>query len=146
MIAKRLIKRGLLVATGIFLLLFATLVVHLYYVTQPQEKPNATMQLGRIDFNEAIDSALSRDIHHSLLHLPGVQNVRVNATAQNATFIYDLKTTSGDRVFHSLTDRIPVDATRFVPDPDAAASGCPIIDKDTFSNRLAQAVKKVFHE
>ena len=75
---------------GVVVLLFVVLVVHIA-TAKPVVYDNATLQISRIDFEEAIDSAKAKEIHRNLKSIPGVKNDRINMEKGVVVYFHDNK-------------------------------------------------------
>lgn len=119
-----MIKKIIVGAGVVVLLLIATLAVHIYMVTSNRpEGPNWAM--SQIDFNEDVDSLKSEEIKTDLLKVEGMRDARINTKSDFIILLYDRKQHNP----HDLVTQVNADfglrASLFQPSEDQLAASCP---------------------
>jgi len=139
--AKRIIASIL----GFFALAFLVLVVHIVMVTKSIKYDNASLQLGRIDFKQKIDSAQAKEINAKIRRIAGVGNTHFNLKDGILIYSVDGNKTTNEAVYKRLISEVPYKAERFVVTKEMAAKGCPVMDKSSFAYQFSNTVNKVFN-
>lgn len=129
---------------GVIALLFLTLIVHILLVT-PKNYDNNNLQLSRIDFKEPIDSAKAKTINSQLRSVDGIKNTHINLKDGILVYSYDVNKVNADQAFEALIQKGNYKATRFVVTDEMKATGCPIMDRNSFSYRFSNGVQKIFN-
>ena len=130
---------------GIVGLLFVVLVVHIA-TAKPVVYDNATLQISRIDFEEAIDSAKAKEIHRNLKSIPGVKNDRINMEKGVVVYFHDNKITNSKRVYEQLMMKGNYKAKRYVISNELAQKkACPVMNEDSFSYKFSRGVQRIFN-
>lgn len=130
---------------GIVGLLFVVLVVHIA-TAKPVVYDNATLQISRIDFEEAIDSAKAREIHRNLKSIPGVKNDRINLEKGVVVYFHDNKVINSEEVFNQLIAKGNYKAKRYVISNELAQKkACPVMNEDSFSYKFSRGVQRIFN-
>lgn len=130
---------------GIVGLLFVVLVVHIA-TAKPVVYDNATLQISRIDFEEAIDSAKAKEIHRNLKSIPGVKNDRINLEKGVVVYFHDNRVINSEEVFNQLIAKGNYKAKRYVISNELAQkTACPVMDEDSFSYKFSRGVQRIFN-
>jgi copper chaperone CopZ len=130
---------------GIVGLLFVVLVVHIA-TAKPVVYDNATLQISRIDFEEAIDSAKAKEIHRNLKSIPGVKNDRINLEKGVVVYFHDNKVINSEEVFNQLIAKGNYKAKRYVISNELAQKkACPVMNEDSFSYKFSRGVQRIFN-
>lgn len=130
---------------GIVGLLFVVLVVHIA-TAKPVVYDNATLQISRIDFEEAIDSAKAKEIHRNLKSIPGVKNDRINLEKGVVVYFHDNKITNSKRVYEQLMMKGNYKAKPFIISNELAQKKvCPVMAEDSFSYKFSRGVQRIFN-
>lgn len=142
---KKIILKTTLWVSGITLLLFIVLCVHIYMVSG-SKKNVPTMQLSRIDFKQAIDSAEAQKIKSFIRRQEDVQAAYFNVKDGILVYTYQLGKQNSANIYQKLMDFGHYKAERYIVDDHAAQSGCPVMDKNSFSYKLAYYMAKFFND
>lgn len=130
---------------GIVGLLFVVLVIHIA-TAKPVVYDNATLQISRIDFEEAIDSAKAKEIHRNLKSIPGVKNDRINMEKGVVVYFHDNKVINSEEVFNQLIAKGNYKAKRYVISNELAQKkACPVMNEDSFSYKFSRGVQRIFN-
>jgi len=130
---------------GIVGLLFVVLVVHIA-TAKPVVYDNATLQISRIDFEEALDSAKAKEIHRNLKSIPGVKNDRINLEKGVVVYFHDNKVINSEEVFNQLIAKGNYKAKRYVISNEMAQKkACPVMNEDSFSYKFSRGVQRLFN-
>jgi copper chaperone CopZ len=130
---------------GVVVLLFVVLVVHIA-TAKPVVYDNATLQISRIDFEEAIDSAKAKEIHRNLKSIPGVKNDRINLEKGVVVYFHDNKVINSEEVFNQLIAKGNYKAKRYVISNELAQKkACPVMNEDSFSYKFSRGVQRIFN-
>ena len=139
------IKIAAISILGIVGLLFVVLVVHIA-TAKPVVYDNATLQISRIDFEEAIDSAKAKEIHRNLKSIPGVKNDRINLEKGVVVYFHDNKVINSEEVFNQLIAKGNYKAKRYVISNELAQKkACPVMNEDSFSYKFSRGVQRIFN-
>jgi hypothetical protein len=137
------IKKFVLWFSSIVIVLFAVLVFHIYIVTRSKNHGEKQRQLSRIDFKQAIDSAESVRIKRFVAHLEGVSATYFNMKDHILVYTYVVGKQTSEDVFNKLVDFGHYKAERYIVDAATAKTGCPMMDNDSFSGKLAAYASSV---
>jgi copper chaperone CopZ len=130
---------------GVVVLLFVVLVVHIA-TAKPVAYDNATLQISRIDFEEAIDSAKAKEIHRNLKSIPGVKNDRINMEKGVVVYFHDNKITNSKRVYEQLMAKGNYKAKPFIISNELAQKKvCPVMAEDSFSFKFSRGIQRLFN-
>lgn len=130
---------------GVVVLLFVVLVVHIA-TAKPVVYDNATLQISRIDFEEAIDSAKAKEIHRNLKSIPGVKNDRINMEKGVVVYFHDNKITNSKRVYEQLMAKGNYKAKPFIISNELAQKKvCPVMAEDSFSFKFSRGIQRLFN-
>jgi len=130
---------------GVVVLLFVVLVVHIA-TAKPVVYDNATLQISRLDFEEAIDSAKAKEIHRNLKSIPGVKNDRINMEKGVVVYFHDNKITNSKRVYEQLMAKGNYNAKPFIISNELAQKKvCPVMAEDSFSFKFSRGIQRLFN-
>ena len=130
---------------GVIALLFVVLVIHIA-TAKPVVYDNATLQISRIDFEEAIDSAKAKEIHRNLKSIPGVKNDRINLEKGVVVYFHDNRVINSEEVFNQLIAKGNYKAKRYVISNELAQkTACPVMDEDSFSFKFSRGIQRIFN-
>lgn len=138
-------KRILISVVSLFVLLFLVLVLHIAMVTKNTHYDNATLQLGRIDFKEPIDSAKAKEINSKIRLIPGVGNTHFNIKDGILIYSVNLKKNTNESVYKQLTTQLPYKSEKYVVTENMAMKGCPVMDKSSFSYQFSNTISKIIN-
>lgn len=143
---RKKIIRIVSVVSGVALLLFVVLVVHIAMVTNPKDKPYYGIQLSRIDFKTPLDSQQVNEVSAFVKSINGVGNTMYNYEYHNLVFSHQLGEVSGQEVYEKLVSEKHVDATRFylTPEEIAKTAKCPVMTDKSVLMSLAHKVQLYF--
>jgi len=130
---------------GTMLLLFLVLVVHIAIVTKNTHYDNATLQLGRIDFRQPIDSAQAKEINHQIRMIAGVGNTHFNIKDGILIYSVDTRKNTNEQVYRQLVSKVPYRTELFKVTEEMTANGCPVTDKSTYTYAFTHAVTKIIN-
>jgi hypothetical protein len=141
---RKKIIRGLWVAGGICLLLAITLAAHIYVVTRPADVHHNNWQLARIDIQQPAEPASLDQAVAMVKSEPGVKHAFLNEQDGIIVYGYEPGTLEPDAVLAQV-NALPVKARAFTVSAEAAANGCPVIDKSSVTYRFSTFLKNLFH-
>ena len=130
-----------------FLILFLSLGIHLYYVTDnfyQNEISKPQLQLSRINFNDDVDSTEAKKIQTFVNDIEGIQKSYFNIQDDILVYSYYVGKQSSDNVFQLLSNAIPISAERFVVSAEKMQSGCPAMQKNGETSGLLNVYKVLF--
>ena len=136
---KRKIIKWSLITASVAVILFLALGVHLYYVTDnfyQDQRTQPQLQLGRIDFQQPIDSAEAKIIQAKVKTIPGVQKTYFNIPDQTLVYSFYNHEQNAANVFASFNQTNTIPATRYVVAEADKASGCPAMSDNAQSGLL----------
>ncbi|ERM80946.1 hypothetical protein P872_10885 [Rhodonellum psychrophilum GCM71 = DSM 17998] len=139
-----MIKKILIGAVAIVLLLVATLAIHIYLVTQPKEGAMPTMTMSRIDFPSALDSLEGYAIRDFVKNTDGMKDTRVNLSMGHLVCLYDRNQKSPQEIVSDINDNFMTSAVLFQPSDDMLAQSCPAINKSSLTYKLGAFFQKTF--
>lgn len=112
-------------ALFLFLGLFGTLMIHLYFVGK--HKANQQVYaMGRIDFNESLSEASFLSIQNFTVNLRGVKNAMVNPKQKVLVFIYQPKVQSIDEIKEKIDFFSNQTSKVYRTNAKAMGQGCPV--------------------
>ncbi len=117
------IKKVCIACASILFLLTLTLAVHLFLV-KIKPKPQGQLALGRIDFNQTLDSKKAQSIRDYAASLTGVQNAFCNQLEGTLVFIYSPSKQNPEEIFHKVKYYSQLPAKRYMPRPASSGGGC----------------------
>jgi len=142
---NRKIKIAAYSISGIVLLLFVVLVAHIA-TAKPAVYDNANLQISRIDFKAPLDSAQVKEIHRNLKSIAGVKNDHFNAAKGVVVYFHDNRIADSKKVYDQLMAKGGYKAERFlISDEMAARQVCPVMNRDGFSYKFSQGIKRIFN-
>lgn len=142
---NRKIKIAAFSVLGIALLLFVVLVVHIA-TAKPAVYDNANLQISRIDFKQPLDSALVKEIHRNLKSISGVKTDHFNTEKGVVVYFHDNRIVNSKQVFDQLMAKGNYKAQRFIiPEHIAAKQVCPVMNRDGFSYKFSQGIRRIFN-
>ncbi|MFA6152321.1 MAG: hypothetical protein WC716_13425 [Chitinophagaceae bacterium] len=135
--------RIVLVLTGVVILLFGILVFHIAQVTNPKNKPHYGIQLSRIDFDYALDSATAIEVCNYIKSIDGVGNAMYSYEFHNIVFSHDLNKVKGRTVYDALMNTKQLDAQLYVVNAEDAAKNakCPVVNNKGILMSLAHKIQ-----
>lgn len=140
---KRKWLRRSLIGLGIGLALFLALGIHLYQVTDHFYAPQGPQyQLARIDFYAPLNAEEITQVRSAVQHLPGVQKAYYNTNDHILVYAYTVGELDQQRVYDQLMQNGNYTASRFIPDQQMLASGCPVLSDN--SSSLLNLYKELF--
>lgn len=143
---KRMVFRWLMAAGAVVLSLFIVLVIHIYMVTRVKNDDKRIRQLARIDFKQNITAIEGQALKNKLLSMDGVDAAYYNAEEDVLVYSFNPTLQNADKIFLSLVEQEnKYLAVRFRVPKDQLASGCPVIDKSSFSYQLGSFVQNVLN-
>ncbi|AWW31924.1 heavy-metal-associated domain-containing protein [Echinicola strongylocentroti] len=138
-----MIKKIIIGAGVVVLLLVATLAVHIYMVTSSRpDGPNWAM--SQIDFNEDLDSLKSEKIKTDLLAIEGMREARINTKSDFIILLYDRKQHNPHDLVKQVNTGYEIQASLFQPSEDQLAASCPAINKNSLTYKLGSYFEQVF--
>ncbi len=143
---KRVLFRWLIATGAVVLTLFIVLVIHIYMVTRTKNDDKRVRQLARIDFKQDLTEAEGLSIKNKILSIDGVDAAYFNHNENVLVYSFNPQFQNADRIFLSIAEKEnKYSAFRFRVSNDQLASGCPVIDKSSFSYQLSSLVQNVFN-
>ena len=122
---RQAVKRTIVVAGGIVLLLGVVLCAHVYAVTH--KAPTGTQRMmARVDFKQDISTADAAHITKSLYAQAGVDHVLCNDAANIAVFTFSPGINTADNIVNTLVSKTGYKAQRYMPSKKEMMSGCPV--------------------
>ncbi len=141
---RKKIIRGLWVAGGICLVLAIALAAHIYVVTKPADVYHNNWQLARIDVRQPAEPASLDQAVAIVKAEPGVKHAFLNKKDGIIVYGYEPGTLEPAAIL-SRVNSLPVNARAFEVPAEAAATGCPVIDKSSVTYRFSTFLKNLFH-
>lgn len=142
---NRKIKIAAYSVLGTVLLLFVVLVAHIA-TAKPAVYDNANLQISRIDFKTPLDAAQVKEIHRNLKSIPGVKNDHFNAAKGVVVYFHDNRIADSKKVYDALMAKGNYKAERFlISDEMASRQVCPVMNRDGFSYKFSQGIKRIFN-
>lgn len=144
---KKWLKWTIYSVTGVFILLVATLAIHIAMVTPSGTPKNQTAnwQLGKIDFASSLDSAQYKEAKKAIWQINGIKQAVIGTDRDNLVFAY---TNNGDltheKVYENFSKNISFESSLFTPSADQMAASCPVIDKSSITYRLGNYFQDLF--
>lgn len=140
---KRKWLRRSLIGLGIGLALFLALGIHLYQVTDHFYAPQGPQyQLARIDFHAPLNAEEVSHVRSTVQQLQGVQKAYYNAGDNILVYAYTIGAQDQQRVYDHVMQSGNYSASRFIPDQQTLASGCPVLAEN--SSSLPNLYKDLF--
>lgn len=142
----KILKWGL-IGLSVFVILFLSLGIHLYYVTDnfyQNELSKPQIQLSRIDFKEDIDSTEAKQIQTFVNGIEGIQKSYFNIKDDILVYSYYAGKQNSETVFKLLTEATHVIGEKFYVSSDKVNSGCPAMQKNGETSGLLKVYKVMF--
>ena len=124
---NKTIKRILIGAGGLFLLLVAVLAVHIYIVTRPQRITPNLREMARIDIHQPMTKEDAQRITAWLYQKNGVDRVLVNAATRKVIFTYFPYRTSAQQIVRDFKASFPYNADQILPTREQMGKSCPVL-------------------
>lgn len=141
---NKIIKKGLLILSGIFVLFAAILLFHIITAKPPvYDTPN--LQVSRIDFKSDIDSLQARKICADLRSIKGLTSDSIIVKRNVVVYFHNNKITNSEKVFNELMAKGRYDARRYIlPANLADKEVCPM-NQNSLSYKLSQKINRFFN-
>lgn len=142
--ARKKIIRIALILVGVFVLLSATLVAHIYMVTS-EPVVNSSLNLSRIDVEDSLSKEDVAQLKSKVSAIPGVHKTYINADAGTIVYGYYNDQQNPDAVFASLSSSTDYRLTKFEVSEEDLAKGCPAFDESSITFKVGAFVQNVIH-
>jgi len=142
--ARKKITRIILIVAGVFVLLSATLVAHIYMVTQ-DPVVNSNLNLSRIDVEDSLSQEDVAQIKSLLNAMPGIHKTYVNADAGTIVYGYYNDQQNPDAVYASLSKSTDYRLKKFEVSEEDLVKGCPAFDENSLTFKVGTFVQNVIH-
>lgn len=139
-----MIKKILLTAGSIVLVLLVILGVHIYQVTGKGASKGPNWSMGKIEISDQPDTARLKEVQDEYLDRPYIRAFRVNRQQGHFILLYDRKQISGDELAKDLGEKLQINAALYRPSAEELASSCPAIPKDSFTYQLGSLFQSIF--
>lgn len=138
-------KKILIWSLGSLVVLIGALVAHIYISTTSIQNDPRIRQMSRIDFKEPIDSLEATKIKNAVNSLPGIDGSLFNTS--NGIFVYAFypEKQNDKNVWNRIMSIRKYNAVRYIPDPEKLKSGCPVMNKNSFSYRAIVYFYSIFN-
>ncbi|CAN5396032.1 hypothetical protein BH11BAC5_BH11BAC5_41160 [soil metagenome] len=120
------IKKILLGALSIFLVLVLVLGVHIYIVTRPKAPDEHTKIMARIDIKENISKQQADKIAGWMNVQKGIDHVFINPATHILVFTFYPVKTSATQIEHDFKNNFNLAAARYMPSEEEMKNGCPV--------------------
>lgn len=141
---KKTIKRILIGAGGVCIMLIAVLAVHIYIALQPQKITPGLREMARIDVHQPITADDAKAITTWLYREKGVDHVLVNPRTQKVIFTYFPYQNSAQQITRDFKTSLSYNADQFMPTEDQMSSGgCPVAAVD-FTLKVRRFFRGIF--
>ncbi len=127
------------VVFGFAFLLFATLIVHIAIMVKGRPA-DATVQLGRADFKEPVDSLSALKIQNDIKGLKGVQYTYFNAKDYILVYAFDNKVNTAQKIYDAAIKNAGFSSVRYTVGAADLAKGCPVMSNNSFYGKLTGLV------
>lgn len=131
------IKRVLLGAAAVFMLLVAVLGVHIYLVTRPKAPDEHTIVMARIDIKEAFNKEQADKMAGWMNLQKGIDHVFINPETQIVVFTFLPIKTSANAIVSDFKTHFNLTAERYVPSAEEMKGGCPVASTSTSYKAVA---------
>jgi hypothetical protein len=138
---KKLIRKIIYWSGGIFLLLFAVLLVHIYMVTRPKAPDASTRIMARIDIRQDINANQADSIKAWLYQQKGIDHVLCNPQSDIVVFTYAPVQTNAELILYKLQTAFSLPAQRVTATAEEISKGCPVSANST-TYRVMNYLKK----
>lgn len=138
------IKTGLKIAGSLVFLFFAVMIVHI--VIMVKNRPplaNETVQLGRADFQQPLDSSSIINIQANIKKLPGVKTTYFNAKDNILVYGYDNRKNTAENIYDGAIRNCGYASVRYTVNASDMANGCPVIDNNSFYGKVTSVIAKI---
>ncbi|GMQ27839.1 heavy-metal-associated domain-containing protein [Algoriphagus confluentis] len=139
-----MIKKIILTAGSIVLVLLVVLGVHIYQVTGKGMSDGPNWSMGKIEVSPDLDSTRVEAVQEEYLQRPYIRAFRINREQGHFILLYDRKQVSGDELAGELGEKLQVSASLYRPSAEELASSCPAIPKDSFTYQLGSLFQSIF--
>ena len=126
------------------MLLSATLVAHIYMVTQ-DPVVNSNLNLSRIDVEDSLSQEDVAQIKSLLNAMPGIHKTYVNADAGTIVYGYYNDQQNPDAVYASLSKSTDYRLKKFEVSEEDLVKGCPAFDENSLTFKVGTFVQNVIH-
>lgn len=141
---RKTIKRILIGAGGVCLLLVAVLVVHIYIALRPMKITPGLRELARIDVYQPMTADDASAITAWLYKEKGVDHVLVNPGTRRVIFSYFPYQNSAQQITKDFKASLSYKADQCMPTEDQMASGgCPV-GAVNFSLKVQRIFRHIF--
>lgn len=123
---KKLLKKILIAAGSVFLLLSVVLVIHIYQVTRPKVLDANAIAMARIDFKQDISQEDAAIITTWFNKQTGVQRFTCNTQNRNAVFTFFPAKMDASKTVETFVKELHYNAVRYMPSKDDMMKGCPV--------------------
>lgn len=143
---KKWIKISLISSVSVVFVLVAILAVHIYMVTGNGPKnPTANWQLGKIDFEQPLDSIQKVEAKKAIWSVNGVKQAVFHPEGKNVVFAINTDgNLTQNKVYTTFREKIDFQATLFQPSSDQLVGSCPVIDEESITYKLGAYFQNLF--
>lgn len=140
----KILKWAAWISAGI-VVLFIALGIHLYFVTDHfYQSKGPQLQMGRVDFNEPIDSTEAIQIRGFVNNIDGVQKSYFNLKDNILVFVFYNDKQTSQNIYDRLMASGNYKADKYVVPEDAELSGCPVMSGEGATGGLLLLYKNIF--
>ncbi len=142
----KILKWGL-IGLSVFVILFLSLGIHLYYVTDnfyQNEPSKPQLQLSRIDFKEDVDSTEAKQIQSFVNGIEGIQKSYFNIQDDILVYSYYAGKQNSETVFQLVNNETHLIGEKFIVSAEQSQSGCPAMQKNGETSGLLNVYKVMF--
>ena len=141
---KKWIIRAAVITGSTILALLVVLFVHIYMVTRPNtDSATNNWQLGRIDFEQTLNSEEAILAKTAMKQIPGIQHVYVNNNHGTLVYSYNLGEKTNDEVFAEFSQKTSFKIKPYESKNPNGAEGCPVLDKSSLTYRVGNFFQNV---
>lgn len=134
-------KKVLIISLSVTAVLAIVLGIHIYMVTKPRIDEK-TLSMARMDMASDINQQDAEKIASWLYRQAGVAHVLCNAESNTVVFTFYPAKASANDITAAFNQSFPYKASRYMPDPKAMQSGCPV-SVNTFSGKVSSLFKSI---
>jgi hypothetical protein len=138
------VKRTFLWSVGTVLTLTVLLAVHIIWVKWPSNDYHAEMQLGRIDFQDTLNSEQAAQAVQAMKAIDGVQIVKLNREHTSLVYSFSTGAYSLADVASQFQQSVAIPCQAYIPDTNDLAKGCPVINKRSLMYRFTIFLHNTF--
>src|ERR1700743_3741080 len=124
---------------GLAFLLFAVLIVHIAIMVKGRPA-DATVQLGRADFKEPVDSLSAVKIQDEIKNLKGVKYTYFNAKDYIMVYAFDNKVNTARQIYDAAIKNAGFRSVRYTVGAADLTKGCPVMSNHSFYGKLTEMV------